>query len=203
LLYLKFNVGLKILSKIVIKRISDYALSHGFIRPEQFGFRNKEECISLYISIREICQRRMIKGKFTYLAFLDFKKVYDSVPIYNILTKLSNIGIRDKCLRFIKNLNLTSKAHASHYGCLSEEFPIHRGVRQGCLLSPILFNIFIDNLLDKCRRFGVVVEGKKCCGYLFADDIVLIAPGIKSLRSILNNVHDWAKKNKMTFGINK
>ena len=52
------NVGLKILSKIVTKRISDYAFSNGIIRPEQYGFRNKEECISLFVSIREICQRR-------------------------------------------------------------------------------------------------------------------------------------------------
>ena len=94
------NVGLKILSKIVTKRISDYAFSHGIIRPEQFGFRNKEECISLYISVREICQRRQIKGKFTYLAFLDLKKAYDSVPIFNILTKLYKIGIRGNCFRF-------------------------------------------------------------------------------------------------------
>ena len=145
------NVGLKILSKIVTNRISEYALSHGFIRPEQFGFRNKEECISLYISIREICQRRKIRGQFTYLAFLDLKKAYDSVPIYNILTKLYNIGIRDKCLQFLKNLYLTSKARASHNGCLSSEFPINRGVRQGCPLSPILFNIFINDVLDKCN----------------------------------------------------
>jgi len=44
---------------------------HKFVRPEQFGFRNKKECISLYISIREICQRRKLEGNFTYLAFLD------------------------------------------------------------------------------------------------------------------------------------
>ena len=197
------NVGLKILSKIVTNRISDYALSHGYIRPEQFGFRNKEECISLYISIREICQRRKFKDKFTYLAFLDLKKAYDSVPIYNILTKLYNIGIRGNCLQFLKNLYLTSKARASLNGCLSEEFPINRGVRQGCPLSPILFNIFINDVLDKCRQYGVIVEGIKCCGGLFADDIVLIAPGKISLRKILNKVHEWAIKNEMTFGINK
>jgi len=52
------NVGLKILTKIVTDRISKYAFKHNFIRPEQFGFRNHEKCISLYISIREICQRR-------------------------------------------------------------------------------------------------------------------------------------------------
>jgi len=57
--------------------------------------------------------------------------------------------------------------------------------------------------LDKCRRYGVIVERKKCCGGLFADDIVLIAPGKKSLRKSLNKVHEWAIKNEMTFGINK
>jgi len=57
--------------------------------------------------------------------------------------------------------------------------------------------------LDNCRRYGVIVERKKCCGGLFADDIVLIAPGKKSLRKSLNKVHEWAIKNEMTFDINK
>jgi len=68
------NVGLKNISKIVTNRIANYALEHKFVRPEQFGFRNKEEYTSLYISFREICQRRKFQGNFTYLAFLDLKK---------------------------------------------------------------------------------------------------------------------------------
>jgi len=67
------------------------------VRPEQFGFRNKEECLNLCISIREICQRRKFKGNFTYLAFLKLKKAYDSVPNSNILTKLYNLEISGKC----------------------------------------------------------------------------------------------------------
>ena len=43
--------------------------------------------LSLYISIREIYQRRKFQGNFTYLTFLDLKKAYDSVPIFKILTK--------------------------------------------------------------------------------------------------------------------
>ena len=74
------NVGLKIISKIVTtNRVAKYALDHKFIRPEQFGFRSNEECISLYISIREICQRRKFHGNFTYLAFFDLKKAYDLI----------------------------------------------------------------------------------------------------------------------------
>jgi len=197
------NVGLKIISKIVTIRIAKYALEHKFVRPEQFGFRNKEECISLYISIREICQRRNFKGNFTYLAFLDLKKAYDSVPIFNILTKLYNLGIRDKYHMFLKNIYLSSKARAFFNGNLSEEFSINRGVRQGCPLSPILFNLFINDILDNCDKYAVYLDSQYCCGGLFADDIVLVAPSKQVLKKILNKVHEWAIKNEMTFGINK
>jgi len=164
------------MSKIVTNRISKYVLSHNKIRPEQFGFRTKEECISLFISIREICQRRKFQGNFTYVAFLDIKKAYDSVPIYNILTKLYKLGIRGKCFDFLSNLYMYSKARASLLGLLSDEFPINRGVRQGCPLSPILFNLFINDILNNCDNLGVSVGTKQCCGGFFADDIVLIAP---------------------------
>ena len=63
------GIYLKIISKIVTNRIAKYALDHKLVRPEKFGFRNKEECISLNISIREIYQRRKFQGNFTYLAF--------------------------------------------------------------------------------------------------------------------------------------
>jgi len=63
------NNGIKLISEIVSKRTSEYGLKNNFIRPEQFGFRYKEEYVSLFISIREICQRRkkMIIKKLTLL----------------------------------------------------------------------------------------------------------------------------------------
>ena len=67
----------------------------------------------------------------------------------------------------------------------------------------VLSDIIILKTGDQIVADGVVVEGKKCCGGLFADDIVLIAPGKSSLRNILNKVHEWALTNEMTFGINK
>lgn len=131
------------------------------------------------------------------------KKAYDSVPIFNILTKLYNLGIRGKCHLFLRNLYLSSKARAFFNGNLSEEFSINRGVRQGCPLSPILFNLFINDVLDNCDKYGVNLESQYCCGGLFADDIVLVAPSKQALKKILNKVHEWAIKNEMTFGINK
>ena len=85
-------------------------------------------------------------NKETYLAFLDLKKTYDSVPIGNILYKLDALGIRDKCYQFIKNLYLTSKASVNDQ--YSESFNIMKGVRQGCPLSPILYNLFINDIFN-------------------------------------------------------
>jgi len=86
---------------------------------------------------------------------------------------------------------------------LSNEFPIKRGVRQGCPLSPILFNLFINDILNDCEKYGVNIGRKKCCSGLFAGDVVLIAPSAKNLEKLLKKVHRWANLNKMTFGIEK
>jgi len=104
------------------------------------------------------------------------KDAFDSVPIYNILTKLYNLGIRGRTLIFVTNLYLTTKAHATHLGYHSSDFPIHCGVPQDCPLSPILFNFFINYILQEGDPYGIdCCHGLKCCGSLFADDIVLLA----------------------------
>jgi len=111
--------------------------------------------------LEKICQGRKFQGKFTYLAFLDLKKAYDSVPIFNILTKLYHDGVRDKCFDFLCNLYTSSKALARFASMLSNEFPIKRGVRPVCPLSPILFSLFINDILNDCEKYDVSIGRKK------------------------------------------
>ena len=85
----------------------------------------------------------------------------------------------------------------------SNSFNIMKGVRQGCPLSPILFNLFINDIFTECEKYGVPVGDFKCCGGLFADDVVLCAPSRTKLKKLLKRVNEWAIHNKMTFGINK
>ena len=152
------NVGIKLITKILTKRISEYGLSNNFNRPEQFCFSSKEECISLFISMCEICQRRQYFNKETYLAFLDLKKAYDSVPIGDILNKIYRLGIRGKSFEFIKNLYVTSKTCVKVDNKYSEFFRILKGVRRGCPLSPILFNLFINDIFTGCSDLGVKIS---------------------------------------------
>jgi len=55
--------------KVISSRIFKYGIDKGFIRLEQFGFRNREECIKLYTSLKIIRQRRKYKNKNSYLVF--------------------------------------------------------------------------------------------------------------------------------------
>ena len=57
--------------------------------------------------------------------------------------------------------------------------------------------------MNNCEKYGVYLEFQYCCGGFFSDDIVLVAPSKQALKEILNKVHEWTIKNKMTFGINK
>ena len=78
------------------------------------------------------------------------KKEYDSVPIYNVLMKLHHLGIRGKFYKFIENLYLSSKACVRVDGQLSKSFSNKKDLCQGCPLSPILFNLFINNICSNC-----------------------------------------------------
>ena len=80
---------------------------------------------------------------------------------------------------------------------------ILKGVRQGCPLSPVLFNLFINDIFNNCNKYGISIGEKRCCGGLFADDIVLCAPTRSQLKKLLKFASKWARNNEMQFDINK
>jgi len=78
---------------------------------------------------------------------------------------------------------LTYKANVKIDNQYSESFNIMKGVRQGCPLSPILFNLFINNIFNDFSEIGIPLgKSIRCCGGLFADDIVLCAPSRTKLK---------------------
>jgi len=86
---------------------------------------------------------------------------------------------------------------------LSDEFIINRGIRQGCPLSPILFSMFINDILNNCDKYGMNIGNKKMLLSLFEDDIVLIVLTETKMKILLRYVFNWANKSDMTFRINK
>jgi exonuclease III len=199
------EVLLKIASTVVIKRISRALEEKGVLVAEQAGFRPKQECSAQVLSLVEVCKRRQLAGLETYVAFLDFKKAYDMVPHEALFAKLRGVGIKGMCLKFIQAVYANSRVAVALADGLTPEVPFLRGSRQGCPMSPTLFDVFINDIFVDLYSLGVAVPGMegKIPGLLYADDSGLCAESRDDLQEMLDVVGNWATKWGMSFGIAK
>ena len=108
-------------------------------------------------------------------------------------------------LRVIQNLFSCNTANVLIDGFLSPDFEIKRGVLQGSKLGPVLFNLFINDLLDELNHtcFGAKINSIHIAALGFADDIVLISDNPSNLQRLLHISYDWTKKNLMAFHTSK
>ena len=95
----------------------------------------------------EIIKRKKREGKPTYACFLDIKKAYDTVWREGLWDKLQRAGIQNRISQVIKNMYSEVKSSVILNDKMTEWFDIEIGLRQGCVLSPLLFLIFINDLL--------------------------------------------------------
>ena len=108
-------------------------------------------------------------------------------------------------LRVIQNLFSNNPANVLVDGFLSPEFFINRGVLQGSKLGPILFNLFINDLLEELNRssLGATIGPMHFAALGFADDIVLITDTPHKLQQLLDICSSWTLRNQMTFNTSK
>ena len=204
------STTLKLLINIIRIRLTTVCENNSVFIPAQAGFRKLEECALQVATLYEICKRRLIKGSGTILAFIDIKKAYDTVPHGALFHKLWKIGIKGKLFLYIKQLYEESyiriRGSGNSKDRLSNEVQLKRGLRQGCPLSPLLFNLFINDILNDMDGMGVRVPGldnQRIQGLLFADDLVLMAPNADVMINMLDKLSIWFTNNEMEAGINK
>jgi len=114
-----------------------------------------------------------------FLCFIDYSKAFDNVKHEKLLEMLEDIQIDGKDLRIIRNLYWKQTAPIRIGGQVGKFVEIKKGVRQGCVMSPDLFNLYSERALRELEDMpGMVVGGSNINNIRYADDTVLLATSV-------------------------
>ena len=208
------NTLMKLYEALIKTRLVNWLESESHISPVQAAYRKGHSTCDHILVIQELFleyrfNKRGPRGgkcpKALYFCFLDLRKAFDTVPRDLLFKKLYTLGIKGKMLRVIWDLYTGNTARVQVQNFLSKKFQIHRGVLQGSKLGPILFNIFINDLLKDLHdsSLGAQVAGLIISTLGFADDIILIADRPDHLQRLISKCQTWASKNRMSFSLDK
>ena len=144
-------------------------------------------------------------GSNTLVAFLDCSKAFDTVSHYGIFLKLMKRGVPLCFLNIIIFLYLNMKSRCQWRGTFSEYFDVLTGTKQGGIISPRIFTLYMDDLIDRLKQRGIgchLIDMFIACLF-YADDLCLIAPTRSSLQEMLNICQDYCSEFCHTFNVKK
>lgn len=191
----------KVIEKLIINRIEPFLLS----QDSQFGFKAGCSTSTATFVYKETVRHYLNNGSKVYSASLDLSKAFDKVNFHTLFIKLANRGAPAHIVNFIAFWYLNQSSVVKWDGHVSEPFGITNGVRQGGLLSPGLFKLYIDDLLVELSSIpvGCYIGGTNINCIAYADDLIILAPSRFGLQRLLDVCSEWASNNNMSFNIKK
>ena len=196
----------KVFCKILNNRLVQCLDKGGALHEGQAGFRVNRSCMDNVYTLNEIVQGSFREDKETYAFFLDVQKAYDTVWRDSLWLQLWDMGVKGRMWRVIKKMYEASRSTVLLEGEKSAMFSVEQGVAQGCSLSPILFSVFINDLLKDVEQAELGIQlsnGKRVGGMLFADDFVGVSDSRESLQKLIDVVHGYCNKWRLKANVSK
>ena len=189
----------KLYSSVLNNRLVNFLEQNNKLEEEQNGFRKGRACLDHIYTVTTVVRNRLKLRKHTFGCFIDFQKAFDLLDHKLLKYKLHQNGVNGKFYNAISSLYRQPVACVKVNEYFTEWFATPSGVKQGDILSPTLFAIFINDLAREVKQLEKGVQ----CGYvsvdilLYADDIILLSENEDDLQKMLTCVNEWCKKWKM------
>ncbi|CAG4947891.1 unnamed protein product [Colias eurytheme] len=192
----------KLFSTILTKKISCSLETRQPV--EQAGFRKGFSTIDHIHTLELLIEKYQERNRPLYLAYIDYKKAFDSVSHNYIWETLATQNVENEYIRVIKSIYEKSKSRVK-LETAGSWFPIKRGVRQGDPLSPILFIATLESIISKLNwnKCGIKVKSEYLNHLRFADDLVLISETGKELQHMVKSLNQASKLAGLEMNLSK
>ena len=187
----------KLFMLLMNNRLQDFCNQHNIIHFNQIGFTKDFRPGDHVFTMKTLIDKSISQKKSLHVCFVDFRKAYDTVWRDGLFTKLLAHNIDIKFVRLLRNIYATSSLAVKTKHGRSNIFESHVGLKQGCNLSPLLFNIFINDLLTEINiqlNDSPTLEGMPINGLMYADDLVLMSESEEGLQELLNILHSYTER---------
>lgn len=191
--------AMKLYERILEKRLRTEVEDK--LNEAQYGFRPGRGTTDLIFSLKMMIEKSWEWDREMYVAFVDLEKAFDSVPRVKLWETLEDryYQIEPKLIRVIRGLyTLSESAVRTAYG-IGQWFGVRTGVRQGGVLSPLLFILY----MDKCMREIGVEEEEETVVMAYADDIALVARDRETLQNVLIRWEEGLRRKGLRMNLRK
>ena len=186
----------KLFTLLLNDRLAECVDTNNSLHFNQIGFRKGYRPADHVLTLKTLVDQAFAAKKDLYVCFVDFKKAYDTVWRDGLFLKLLKNNVSCKFVNVIKSMYSSLKACVQVPGGLSSTFPSLVGLKQGCNLSPLLFNLFINDLmplLNESQCDAPFLGDYMINCLLYADDLVLISETKEGLQELMNKLHNFSQ----------
>ena len=172
----------KLFEHCILMMYKDYLYSSS----RQFGFKSELGCTNAIYTARKVIDHFVANDSTVNVCCLDISKAFDRVSQSGLLIKLMDRGVPKCLVTVLYNWFQKSFCCIKWNLVMSTPFKITAGVRQGGVLSPIFFSVYVDDILVKLENNGCFLHGLNLGSLMYADDLVLLAPSVTELQTMID-----------------
>lgn len=194
------KVFLKIIHSRIVKTLENE------ISDTQFGFRNGMSTREALFGLNVLAQRCLDMNHDIYLCFVDFEKAFDKVQHGKLIEILNSKNIDSRNIEIISRLYWNQTAKVKVDNQFTENIEIQRGVRQGCVLSPLLFNVYSEAIFQNTlsdSKEGISINGEILNNLRFADDTVIMTDNMNDLQNVMQRLNTNCNEYGLRINLNK